>query len=47
MIILNNQRTIKTNRLFEKWITDASARPVNGSIVKFTTVKDETTLSFH
>lgn len=33
--------------LFEKWITDASARPVNGSIVKFTTVKDETTLSFH
>ncbi len=33
--------------LFEKWISEKEARPANGSIVKMTTVKDETTLTFH
>lgn len=33
--------------LFEKWINEANERPVNGSIVKLTTVKDKTTLTFH
>ncbi len=33
--------------MFDKWICERETRPVNGSVVKLTTIKDETTLTFH
>lgn len=33
--------------LFEKWISNPNERPLNGSLVKLTTINNTTNLSFH